>query len=152
MVIVIISLILITWYVIKTYNIVKPLQISIEESDSNIGILMSKRDFVLKRMDDIVKTYSSYEKGIIERLSNDMKPKNNIFMNINRLYDAYPELKLNDAFTGLANKLFSIENERQSVTEYYNVRVKKYNEFVTSFPAIIPCLIMSFREKNFFNK
>lgn len=152
MVIVLLLSILIIWYIIKTYNIVKPLEILIKEADSNIGILMSKRDFVLKRMDEIVKTYSTYEKSIIERLSNDMKPKSSVFMNINRLYDAYPELKLNDAFTSLANKLFSIENERQNVAEYYNVKVKNYNEFVTSFPAIVPCKLMSFSEKKFFNK
>lgn len=152
MIIVLILLSLVFWYIIKTYNIVKPLEISIKEADSNIGILLTKRDFILRRMDDVVKTYSIYEKSIIEKLSNDMKPNNNIFMNINRLYDAYPELKLNDAFSSLVNKLFSIEKERQNVAEYYNTKIKNYNEFVTSFPAIVPCHIMSFKEKNFFNK
>jgi LemA protein len=142
---------LLLWYTIKTYNRVKPLEISVRESESNIGIILQKRESILDKLNDVVNSYSKYEKDIVERLSDDMKANTDSTIAINRLYDAYPDLKLNDTFSNLVDRLYTIESERQQTTEYYNSQVKYYNEAVTSFPAIIICSMISFKEKTFFN-
>lgn len=151
MVILLISTIVFLWYVVKVYNNVKPLEISVSESESNIGIVNKKRESILSKLNEIASTYSRYEKGIVENLSNDMKNNGNSTFMVNRLYDAYPDLKLNDTFSDLVNKLYTIESERQTIIEYYNNRIKKYNNEVTSFPAILVCSMISFKEKSFFN-
>jgi LemA protein len=142
---------LLCWYTIKVYNRVKPLEISIGESLSNIGIINQKRQTIINKLNEIVSSYSRYEKGIIEGLSSDMKNNGNSTFNINRLYDAYPDLKLNETFSDLMDRLYSIESERQNIIEYYNNRIKNYNREVTSFPALLVCNAISFREKTFFN-
>lgn len=139
------------WYVIKTYNNVKPLDISVSECESNIRIVLKKREVILDKLNDVVNSYSKYEKNIVEKLSDDMKANSNSIVNLNRLYDAYPELKLNETFSDLVERLYRIESERQGTIEYYNTRVRYYNEAVTSFPAIIVCSMISFKEKTFFN-
>lgn len=139
-----------TWYFIKTYNLVKPLEISINESESNIKVILQKRLTIIDKLNHIVNSYSRYEKDIVQRLSEDMRGNSNNMFTINRLYDAYPELKLNDTFQDQIERLYSIETERQVSIEYFNNRVKSYNQSVTSFPAIIICSIMSFKEKQFF--
>lgn len=143
--------VLVLWYTVKVYNNVKPLQISVNESESNIGIINQKRESILNKLNEIASSYGRYEKGIIEGLSNDMKNNGNSMFAINRLYDAYPDLKLNETFSDLVERLYTIESERQGVIEYYNSRVKYYNEEVTSFPAILVCQMISFKEKRFFN-
>ena len=139
------------WYTVKTYNTVKPLQISVSESESNIGILLQKRESIINKLNEIANSYTKYEKDIIERLSDDMKSNKDSMLTINRLYDAYPDLKLNQTFSELVDRLYTIESERQQTIEYYNSRVRYYNEAVTSFPAILICLMISFKEKTFFN-
>ena len=139
-----------TWYFIKTYILVKPLEISINESESNIKVILQKRLTIIDKLNHIVNSYSRYEKDIVQRLSEDMRGNSNNMFTINRLYDAYPELKLNDTFQDQIERLYSIETERQVSIEYFNNRVKSYNQSVTSFPAIIICSIMSFKEKQFF--
>lgn len=141
----------ILWYTIKVYNNVKPLQIYVNESESNIGIIHQKRESILTKLNEIVSSYSKYEKGIIENLSMDMKGNGNPMFTINRLYDAYPDLKLNQTFSDLVERLYNIESERQGIIEFYNSRVKDYNEKVTSFPEILVCSMISFKEKKFFN-
>lgn len=141
---------IIIWYIIRVYNRVKPLDISVSESDSNIGIVLKKREVILDKLNDVVNSYSKYEKDIVEKMSLDMKNNKGQLFNVNRLYDAYPDLKLNDTFRDLVERYYNIETERQNTTEYYNRRIKDYNEAVTEFPAIIACKILSFKEKTFF--
>ena len=150
MVLFVIILCVLFWYMIKVYNRVKPLEISINESESNIGIILKKREVILDKMNDIVNSYSKYEKDIVEKMSNDMKDGATSLLNLNRLYDAYPDLKLNDTFMDLMERLYNIETERQNTIKYYNSNVRDYNEAVTSFPALIICNMISFKEKTFF--
>lgn len=148
--IIILIICIILWYTVKVYNEVKPLSIYINESESNIGVILKKREVLLDKLNEVVSTYSKYEKDIVEKMSNDMKNNKNSVLNVNRLYDAYPDLKLNQTFTDLIERLYNIETERQNVTEYYNRRVRDYNETVTSFPKILVCNFISFKEKDFF--
>lgn len=139
------------WYTIKIYNIVKPLEIRVNESDSNIRVILQKRESILTKLNSIVNSYTTYERDIVEKLSKDMSGNSDSTFTINRLYDAYPDLKLNDLFQNQVDRLYSIETERQDEITIYNSRVRQYNETVTSFPAIIICNIISFKLKSFFN-
>lgn len=150
MVYVLLVLGLIFWYVIRVYNKVKPLDISVGESESNIKVVLEKRLSILDKLNDIANSYTTYERDLIERLSQDMKANTNSMFTINRLYDAYPDLKLNDTFLMQVERLYDVESERQQIIAYYNKMVKRYNESVTAFPEIIVCSSISFKEKQFF--
>ena len=148
--VIILVFVLMVWYTIKVYNQIKPLDISVNEYDSNIKVVLEKRLVILDKLNDIVNSYSRYEKDIIEKLSDDMKASTNSTVAINRLSDVYPDLKLNETFLNQVENLYSIESEKQGVIEIYNNRVKRFNENVTSFPNIVFCSILSFKERKFF--
>ena len=147
---IILFIVITVWYTIKVYNQIKPLDISVNEYDSNIKVVLEKRLVILDKLNDIVNSYSQYEKDIIEKLSDDMKANTNSTVAINRLSDVYPDLKLNDTFLNQVENLYLIESEKQGTIEVYNNRVKKYNERVTCFPEIMFCSVLSFKEKKFF--
>ena len=122
----------------------------IAEADSNIVIVTRKRDTMLKSLNEVVSSYSHYEKGILEKISEDMKPGDSVEFYISRLSNLYPDLKLNDTQKVMVDALYSVESERQGIIEIYNNRVKRYNDYATSFPEILICRSLSFREKLYY--
>jgi hypothetical protein len=143
-------ILIIVWYTIKVYNSIKPLENMIAEADSNIVIVTRKRDTMLKSLNEVVSSYSHYEKGILEKISEDMKPGDSVEFYISRLSNLYPDLKLNDTQKVMVDALYSVESERQGIIEIYNNRVKRYNDYATSFPEILICRSLSFREKLYY--
>jgi hypothetical protein len=143
-------LLIIVWYTIKVYNDIKPLDNMIAEADSNIVIVTRKRDTMLKSLNEVVSSYSNYEKGILEKISEDMMPGDSVEFYISRLSNLYPDLKLNDTQKVMVDALYSVESERQGIIEIYNNRVKRYNDYATSFPEILICRSLSFREKLYY--
>ncbi len=141
---------LLTWGLIRTYNLIKPTEIAVNESHSNVLVILQKRTVILEKLNEIVNSYSEYEKNIVQTLSSDMTPKDNTMMNINRLYDVYPDLKLNNTFETQVDRLYEVETERQTALNIFNYTVKVYNELVTSFPKNIFCKVLSFEYKPFF--
>ena len=79
-----------------------------------------------------------------------MKNDPSLTFNINRLSDAYPDLKLNHTFSEQIEKLYEIETERQDMVTICNSNIREYNYKVTNFPSIIVCKILGFKEIVFF--
>ena len=149
--ILILIIILLTWGLIKTYNLIKPTEIAIDEAQSNITVILQKRTSILDKLNEIVNSYSKYEKDIVEKLSSDMTPTKDSTFNINRLYDVYPDLKLNTTFETQIDRLYEIETERQNALNRFNSTVRTYNELVNSFPKNVFSKVLSFQSKPFFS-
>lgn len=144
-------LVLLIWGLIKSYNQIKPTEIAVNEADSNVAVILQKRNVILDKLNEIVNSYSKYEKDIVEKLSSDMTPSKDSTFNINRLYDVYPDLKLNSTFENQVEKLYQVETERQNALNNFNSNVRVYNELVMSFPKNVFCLILSFQPRPFFS-
>lgn len=142
--------IVMVWYLIKTYNQIKPLDNVIAEYGSNIKVVIEKRNTIVASLNNVVNSYSDYEKNLFEKISEDMKPTVSTNILISRLSGLYPELKANDNYRALVDGLYSVESERQSMIELYNNKVKLFNNTVTSFPEIVFCSLLSFREKPYY--
>lgn len=145
------GLLIVLWYMVKTYNQAKPLSIQVNESIANIDVIHQKRLNILSKLDSIVEMYSTYEKNIMDKISNDMKNDPSLSFNISRLSDAYPDLKLNHTFSEQIDRLYEIESERQDMVTICNSNIKEFNSTVTNFPSIIICKILGFKEKTFFS-
>ena len=60
------------------------------------------------------------------------------------IVDKYPELKANENFTPLMNKLKETENNIAKVSQKYNENVKRYNTLIKTFPTDIIAKLQNF--------
>jgi hypothetical protein len=146
----ILGLILLLIYVVRVYNRLKPKDVAIHEAGSNVDVILQKRTVIIDRLNAIVNTYENYEKDIVYKLSNDMTPTTDTRLSINRLYDVYPDLKLNDAFFNQMQQLYEIESERQKVLNQFNFVVKLFNEDTTQFPTLLVSNLINLGPRPFF--
>jgi LemA protein len=63
--------------------------------------------------------------------------------------DSCPDLKANQTFTDLQDKLSSLENEIQMARRYYDSTVSEYNAAIQIFPAVIISRRLGYREAPF---
>ena len=61
------------------------------------------------------------------------------------LKEAYPELKANESFMDLSNKLTKIEDDIANARKYYNGTVRIYNNKVQMFPNNIFAKIFNYK-------
>lgn len=151
MIIIIGFVIAVSYFLIKIWNLVKPLSIAVDEANSNVLVILEKRTSILTKLNEVVNSYSTYERDIVQKLSTDMGPTADSLLTINRLYDAYPDLKLNSAFKNQVEKLYLVETEKQNYLNTFNYRVRQYNEASTLFPNNLACRIFGFNLKPFFS-
>jgi len=149
-IILIIVTIIILWSTVVIYNRIRPLEIDISRSYSNVKVILEKRSAILDKLNDIVNQYTKYERNIVEKMSKDMTPTTDTSLYLNRLENAYPDLKLNTTFLDLGDKLYLIESEKQDKLETYNNVLGYYNSEVTQFPTIIFCNVLGFTRKDFY--
>jgi LemA protein len=62
---------------------------------------------------------------------------NNTLSKLLSIVDKYPELKANENFTPLMNKLKETENNIAKVSQKYSENVKRYNTLIKTFPTDI---------------
>jgi len=60
---------------------------------------------------------------------------NNALSKLLSIVDKYPELKANENFTPLMNKLKEVENNIAEASKQYNKNVETYNALIKAFPA-----------------
>ena len=66
------------------------------------------------------------------------------------LAEAYPELKANENYLDLSNKLTEIEEDIANSRKYYNGSVRIYNNKVEMFPNNIIAKIFGFKSEKMF--
>ena len=66
------------------------------------------------------------------------------------LAEAYPELKANENYLDLSNKLTEIEEDIANSRKYYNGSVRIYNNKVEMFPSNIIAKIFGFKSEKMF--
>ena len=62
----------------------------------------------------------------------------------------YPELKANENFKDLGNKLTKVEDDIANARKYYNGTVRNFNDKVQMFPSNIVAGILDYKTKKMF--
>ena len=136
-------------YIIALYNSFVQLNNKVDEAFSTMDVYLKKRWDLIPNIVETVKGYSKQEK---ETLTEVVKIRSNSYddMNINdkvnvntklsgdinklmALAEAYPELKANENYLDLSNKLTEIEEDIANSRKYYNGSVRIYNNKVEMF-------------------
>ena len=159
-------IILIIIYVFILYNSFISLDNKVKEAFSTMDVYLKKRWDLIPNIVETVKGYSKQEK---ETLTEVVKIRSNSYddMNINdkvnvntklsddinklmALAEAYPELKANENYLDLSNKLTEIEEDIANSRKYYNGSVRIYNNKVEMFPSNIIAKIFGFKSEKMF--
>ncbi len=159
-------IILIIIYAFILYNNFISLDNKVKEAFSTMDVYLKKRWDLIPNLVETVKGYAKYEEETLTRVTklrntvyNEMTTDERIINNeelssdvskIMALKEAYPELKSNENFIDLSNKLTKIEDDIANARKYYNGTVRIYNNKVQMFPNNIFAKIFNYKTKRMF--
>ncbi len=141
-------------YVIITANILLKLNNKVDEAFATMDVYLKQRWDLIPNLVNIVKEYSDYESSTLEniikqRYNNlNMTKKittNQELSNLLITIESYPELKANENYLDLSNKLYKIEDSIANARKYYNATVRLFNNKVEMFPSNIVAKMVHMR-------
>lgn len=154
-------------YLWMTYNKFVNLGILVERQASHLQAHLKKKFDLIPALTDIVKGYSSHEKGLlieVTRLRSQwgaagdikekMKTSNILESALSKLlivHEKYPQIKADRSFNNIQKSISYVERELLHERKVYNKRVSYFNQKVQQFPSNILAKIFGFKEKQFFS-
>ncbi|NIA03720.1 MAG: LemA family protein [Nitrospiraceae bacterium] len=161
----IVVLILIGWF-IAIYNSLVRLKNNIEKAWSNIDVLLKQRHDELTKLMDSVKGYMKYEKNVLETVTKARtafmnaktipeKAKADNLMtsalkSIFAVAENYPDLKANQNFLQLQQRISEIENQLADRREFYNDSVYTFNTRIEQIPYVFIAGPLHYTKKELF--
>ena len=143
-------------YGVTLYNGLVTLKHNVSKAWSNIDVLLKQRHDELPKLVEVCKQYMGYEKDTLERV---ISARSAVFAareagdigklgaaetllrgglgNLFALAENYPELKADQNFQHLQQRITSLENTIADRREYYNESVNLNNVRIEQFPDVI---------------
>ncbi len=151
-------------YGIVIYNRLVELKHNVSKSWSNIDVLLKQRHDEIPKLVEVCKQYMGYEKDTLtkvmearNRVANAREQQNmpalgqaetQLRLGLGSLFavaEAYPELKANQTFQHLQNRITDLESSIADRREYYNESVNLNNVRIEQFPDIIVARQFNFK-------
>jgi len=156
----------ITAYIVGMFNSLIRLKNNIKKSWANINVLLKQRSDELPKLINSVKGYMTHEKNTLVKLtkartsmlnaktmSQKADADNAISSALKTIFavaENYPNLKANENFMQLQNRISGLENELADRREFYNDSVNTYNIRIHSFPDMIIAGRMKYKDEDMF--
>lgn len=151
-------------YAILIYNGLVSLKHSVRRAWANIDVLLKQRHDELPKLVEICKGYMHHEKDTLARVSaaraavfaaserSDIAAvgagENDLRRGLGQLYavvERYPDLKADQQFRHLRDRITTLENTIADRREYYNEAVTLNNIRVETFPDLLLARWFAFR-------
>ena len=148
-VLVLVLLSVISWF-LTVYNGLIQVKENIKKSWANIDVLLMQRSDEIPKLVKVLKSFVKHEKKIFDSimearsfyLGASSVPENadadseisSALKSIFALSEAYPELRSNDNFLKLQDRISGLENDIADRRELYNESVNNYNIRIQSLP------------------
>lgn len=165
-ILVIIFLLIIFVWVVKTYNTFIMLDERVENGKAQISTQIESRWDAIKSLISATKKYSQHEGETLEKIvekrisvggnSSIHEIENNsdqLDKAIGRLLaitENYPELKASEVYQSTMESINKYENKVRDSRMIYNDTVTKYNRLVKSIPTNIIARMFNFKTKEYF--
>ena len=165
--IVLIILALVIIYCIVTYNSLVSIKNNVAKAWANIDVLLKQRNDELPKLIDTCKAYMAHEvqtleKVISARMGVDAARQTHdvaglgtaesvLSKSIGGLYavaENYPDLKADQTFKNLQQRITGLENQIADRREFYNDSVNNNNVRIAQFPDLIIAKLFNFEPKN----
>ncbi len=159
-------IVLIVMYVLITYNSLIMMKNRVEEAFSTMDVYLKKRWDLIPNLVETVKGYASHEEETLKDVvllrnsvydnmstSEKLEINNKMTQGITKLMalaEAYPDLKANENFKNLSEKLTKLEDDIANSRKYYNGTVRLMNNKVQMFPSNIVAGMLGFKTLKMF--
>ncbi|MDX8386349.1 MAG: LemA family protein [Gallionella sp.] len=153
-------------YAISLYNHLVSVKHTVSKAWANIDVLLKQRHDELPKLVEVCKQYKQFEQATLQRVIEarsqvqDAREHQDIpalgqaegmlrmgLGSIFAIAEAYPELKANEQFMQLQNRITSLENGIADRRELYNESVNINNVQIEVFPASIIANMFNFGDK-----
>ena len=138
-------------YGISLYNHLVNVKHAVSKSWANIDVLLKQRHDELPKLVEVCKQYKQFEQATLEKVIAARAQVHAALRaglgSIFAVAEAYPELKANENFTRLLNRITSLENGIADRRELYNESVNINNGQIEVFPASLIASMFNFGEK-----
>lgn len=144
-------------FLIYMYNSLVSLRNKVKEAFSTMDVYLKKRFDLVPELVTVVKGYASHEAstledvvkmrsgaGMKEQLDNETKI-GDALIRIMAVVEKYPDLKANNNFLDLQEKLTKIEEDIAFSRRYYNGSVREYNNKCEMFPNNLFANLFNFK-------
>src|SRR5215472_7392623 len=154
-----------TGYLIGVYNGLVRVRAAVKLAWSNIDVLLVQRHDELPKLVEVCKQYMQYEPGALERVMRaragvdaarstgnvaSLGPaERELRTGLSGLYavaENYPELKANEGFRHLQDRISGLETAIADRREVYNDAVNTNNVRIASFPGVLVAGLGNFPE------
>jgi len=151
---------------ISSYNGMISKKESVENSFSNLDVMLQRRADLVPNLVNSVKGYANHETEVIDKVTqartellnaNGTQEKsdanNELTNSLNALMvvvENYPELKANQNFSELSEELRNTENKISFSRQFYNDTVTMYNQKLLTFPSNIIANMFNFKSHDLF--
>ena len=149
-----------------TYNSLVKLKNKVENSWSQIDVLLKRRNDLIPNLVNTVKGYAKHEQETLDAVikarnqyntaqtpEEKMEASNIISGTLSRLFDlaeSYPDLKANENFAQLQSELTETEDKIAYARQFYNDAVMIYHNKLRVFPTNIIASMFHFKEEKYF--
>jgi LemA protein len=160
-----VAVLIVLWAVV-TYNGLVNLRNRVDEGWSGIDVELKRRHDLIPNLVETVKGYAKHEASVLEAViqaranaqsassPQEAQQAENILTGTLRqlfaLSEAYPDLKANQNFLDLQQKLSDTEDNIQASRRIYNGTVRTYNTKIQQVPSNIIAGMGNFTAREFF--
>lgn len=158
-------LLLVAFFFAGTYNKLVRLRNGAEEAFKSIDVFTKQRYDLIPNLVNTIKGYTQYESSTLEKIvalrnsamsagGKDGGAADNALSgalkSVFALSENYPDLKANQEFLNLQNKLSELEEGIQRARRYYNASARDMNNAVETFPNNLIAGMFGFRGLDYF--
>lgn len=152
--------------IISGYNGMVTKQENVENSMSNLDVMLQRRADLIPNLVNTVKGYTNHENEIIEKVTEarknllnansieeKSKANDDLSNSLNALMvvvENYPDLKASENFIQLSDELAGTENRIATARRDYNNEVKSFNTSIKRFPNNIMAGMFGFEKATYF--
>lgn len=153
-------------YGISLYNYLVNLKHAVSKAWANIDVLLKQRHDELPKLVEVCKQYKQFEQQTLQRViearsrvqsareGQDIaalgKAEGMLRVGLGNIFavaEAYPDLKTNENFMQLQNRITGLENGIADRRELYNESVNIYNVGIEQFPAVLIANMFAYQPK-----
>jgi LemA protein len=139
-------------YAVSLYNTLVRLSNNIDKAWSNIDVVLKQRHDELPKLVDVCNSYMKHERETLEGVAaarsaysrsttvdEKAKAENQLTRALGKLFavaEQYPDLKANQEFLTVQQRISALENTIADRREFYNESVNVYNILIEQIPAL----------------
>jgi LemA protein len=146
------GLIVLVAYVVGVYNMLVRLANNIDKAWSNIDVILKQRHDELPKLVEVCNSFMTHERETLEsvtkartaysagqNIDDKAQAENQIVGALGKLFavaEQYPDLKANQEFLAIQQRISALENTIADRREFYNDSVNLFNIAIEQIPTI----------------